>query len=190
MPNVAPFDRLIGPLKVYIAPEQEAEPSVDAAPAGNWAELGPTDGGQTMSYEGSIEYLRDDDHTGAVKGVRPEDDIIVTTNVVGLTLENIAQIFHDVANVSVDAGPPATKQVGLKRDYNPPTYAMLLRGEAHSPYGDFPAQFYIPRGYFDGEPEVSFMKDEGAGIEIEFHVIADDTQAAGDEFGWLTAQTA
>ena len=190
MPNVAPFDRLIGPLTVYIAPDGETEPAVNTAPAGNWSVFGPTDGGQTLSYEGSIEYLRDDDHTGAVKGVRPEDDIILTTVIVGLTLENIAQILHDVANVTTDAGPPAIKTTPLKRDYNPPAYAMLLRGEAHSPYGDFPAQFYLPRGYFDGEPEVAFTKDEGAGIEIEFHVIADDTQAAGDEFGWMTAQTA
>jgi len=190
MPNVAPYDRLVGPLTVYVAPDGETEPSVDTAPAGNWEVMGPTDGGQTFAYQGSIEYLRDDDHTGAVKGVRPEDDIVVTTTVVGLTLENLAQIFHDVANVVTDAGPPATKRIPMKRDYNPPSYAMLLRGEAHSPYGDFPAQIYFPRGYFDGEPEISFVKDEGAGVEIEFHVIADDSQAAGDEFGWMTAQTA
>lgn len=184
-----PFDRLIGPVDIYIGPVGETVPDVDTTPAGNWVEVGPTDGGQTLEHQGSAELLHDDDHTGPVKAVRPEEGLVMSTVIVGLTLENYARVLNTVSNVSTDAGPPAIKQIPMKRGYIPNEYAMLLRGEAHSPYGDLPAQYVLPRGFFDGEPAPTYVKDEGAGLEIEFMVLEDDAQATGDEMGYLQAQT-
>jgi hypothetical protein len=189
--NVAPFNQLVGALKVYIAPVGTAAPAVNAAPSGSWALLGPTDGGQQIAHMGALTYFRDDDHQGPVKAVRPEEDVRVSMTVVGLTLENYAAVLHTATNVDTDVGPPAIKSMPLKRGAGPTQYALLLRGTALSPYGAFPGQYIIPKGVFDGEPEPAFTKDSRAGLSVEFRALEDDTQAeAADSLGYLEVQTA
>lgn len=189
MATNTPFDRLIGPLTIYVAPVGEAFPDVSEVPAGNWGVLGPTDGGQTLTPSGALEYLRDDDHTGPVKAYRPEEDLILAAMLVGLTLENY-EIALNLDAVATEVGPPAIKSVNLKRGFFPDERAVVCRGEVQSPYGLLPAQYLLPRGVFDGEPEIAHTKEDGAGIEFEYHVLEDDTQAAGKEMGWIEAQTA
>jgi hypothetical protein len=186
-----PFNQLVGPLTVYIAAVGEAPPAVNAAPAGNWVKLGVTDGGQKIKHAGTLTYFRDDEHQGPVKAVRPEEEIIVTMTLVSLTLEQYAWTLHHSSQVTAAAGPPATKRMHLKRGATPTAFAMLLRGDALSPYGALPGQYVIPRGVFDGEPEPAFTKDARAGLEIEFHALEDDTQSdKKNSLGWLIVQTA
>jgi hypothetical protein len=191
MTNVAPFSQLIGALKVYVANVGATVPDVDEAPGVGWTLLGPTDGGQQLAHMGALTYFRDDDHQGPVKAVRPEEDVRLNMTVVGLTLENYARILHNAANVTSTVGPPAIKTMPLKRGASPTTYAMLLRGETMSPYGNFPGQYVIPKGVFDGEPEPSFTKDSRAALSVEFRALEDDTQADLDNsLGYLVVQTA
>lgn len=190
MANNTPFSRLIGPLSIYLGPVGEAVPAVNATPAGNWILLGPTDEEQTMQHMGELEYLRDNDHTGAVKAVRPEEDVVYAFKLVGLTLENYGRILNVVTEVESAGGPPATKTLRIKRGYYPTEYALLAKGSVLSPYGAFPGMYVIPRGVFDGEPEPTFTKDEGAALEVEFHALEDDTQGDADKsLGWLVVQT-
>jgi hypothetical protein len=189
--NLTPFNQLIGALKVYVAPFGTAVPDVDDAPGGGWTLLGPTDGGQQIAHMGALTYFRDDDHQGPVKAVRPEEDVRVSMTVVGLTLENYARILHAAGNVDTAAGPPATKTTHLKRGATPTQYAMLLRGTTMSPYGNFPGQYVIPKGVFDGEPEPAFTKDGRAALATEFRALEDDTQVDTDKsLGYLVVQTA
>lgn len=191
MTNVAPFNQLIGALKVYVAAVGAAVPDVDEVPGVGWTLLGPTDGGQQLAHMGALTYFRDDDHQGPVKSVRPEEDVRVNMTIVGLTLENYARVLSDAANVDTAAGPPAIKTMPLKRGATPTQYAMLLRGSAMSPYGNFPGQYVIPKGVFDGEPEPAFTKDSRAALAVEFRALEDDTQVDTDKsLGYLVVQTA
>lgn len=185
-----PFDMLTGPVTVYIAPATEAEPDVDETPAGNWTELGATDGEQTIAWTGDLELHRDNDHTMPVKATRPEQQLQITLPIVGLTLENLGYILNDVANVAEDAGPPAIKQLANARDFDLVEYSLLLKGSADSPYGAFPGQNYIPRCVAGGEPEIVRGKEGHPTAEVVFEVLADDDQSAGEEMGWATVQTA
>lgn len=190
MASTEPFDQLTGTLKIYIAPQGEAIPAVNTTPTGNWVELGATDGEQSLEHAGENTYFRDNAHQGPVKGVRPEEDVIAHFTVVGLTLENYARILHQVSQVTTAGGPPATKKIPLKRGATLTEYALLLRGEAMSPYGIFPAMYVIPRGVFDGQPQPTFAKDGRPALECDFYVLEDDSQADADRMGWLIAQTA
>lgn len=185
-----PYNRLAGTFTVYIAPTGEAEPAVDSAPAGNWEELGPTDDAQEISHGGALEYFRDNDHQGPVKAVRPEEMVTITMTIVGLDQENYAKVLHADSNVATDAGPPATKTMPVKRGFNPTEYAILLRGSSNSPYGDFPGQWYYPRAVAGGEPTPSYSRDGSPGLEVEWAVLEDDTESAGEEMGVWTVQTA
>lgn len=190
MPTNTPYTRLVGTWTVYVAPTGEAKPDVDDAPAGNWAELGPTDGEQSVANMGRLTYFRDNDNQGPVKAVRPEEEVVATFTLVGLSLENYATILHDSGNVSTDAGPPAIKSIGLQRGFDPNEYALLLRGSLDSPYGAFPGQIYIPRCVEDGEPTMTRARDGSPGLECEFHALEDSGEAAGETLGVWEVQTA
>lgn len=190
--NLVPFEQLAGViLRVYIhVTEGTAEPAVTADPtASGYVLLGSTDGGQTVNFGGAKTKFYDDDHQGPVKAVRPQEDVTIDTMLVDLTLETWARAIHAASLVTSAAGPPAVKRMPLKRGRTSERYAVVFRGAIGSPYGNFPAQFYLPIAEFDGEPAPAFAKDGRAGLDITIFPIEDDTQSAGNELGWLTAQT-
>lgn len=188
MASTEPFGRLVGTLTVYIAPAGEAEPAVNATPAGNWIEFGATDGEQSLEHTGDLVFFRDNDHQGPVKAVRPEEDVIVRFTIVNLTLENYARILSETSKVTTAAGPNS-KKLPFKRGHVPTEYALLLKGSAESPYGNYPAHYYIPRCVQASSPTQKRARGDSAALECAFQVLEDDTQAAGDEMGWMRAQT-
>jgi len=188
MATTTPFNQLTGVLQFYLAPKIEPEPAVNATPAGNWVLIGPTDGDQVITHGGAATQFRDNDHTLPVKAVRPEEDIMLNFTVVALTLENYAKLIAAIGNLTTAAGPNSTK-MPLMRGQTYAEYSLLLKGAAQSPYGIFPAQFYVPRCYQGSEPTPTWGKGNRPGLDCEFHVLADDTQSANDIGGWFRAQT-
>lgn len=189
MASMAPFAQLTGTLQVYLGPVGEPVPAVNATPTGNWYLLGPTDGNQTYQTNGKLKYFRDNDHQAPVKAVRADEELSILFTLVGLTLENWARILHSAALLTSVGGSPATRKMPLKRGATPTEYTMLFRGATLSPYGVFPGMFVIPRGVFDGEPKVVFARDGRPGVECDFSILEDDTQAIADRMGWLIVQT-
>lgn len=193
MANTEPFSLLTGPWDVYIAPNDgtaESKPDVDDAPAGNWVALGNTNGEQDFEHGGPLIKHYDNNHQGPVKTSRPQEDPMFTCTISSLTLENYGYILADVDDVVTAAGPPAIKSLNIKRGECPTEYSLLLRGEASSPYGNFPSQVYLPKVVQASEPTQSRSKGGSPELECEFVIIEDDDQSAGQELGWMEAQTA
>ncbi len=187
-----PFARIVGSAALWVAPVGESAPDVNAAPSGNWTLLGPTDGDQTVSHEGALELLYDNDHQGPVKATRPQEGKLFTFSLVGLTLEHYARVLSALSNIVDAGGSPAVRTIGLKRGFIPTEYALLFKGASHSPYGDFPAMYVVPRGVFGAEPEVTYTKEGGnsAALDCEFVALEDDdTALAINRLGYLIAQT-
>lgn len=190
MSGSEPFDQIVGPAQIYLATVGASIPAVNATPDSNWFLLGPTDGEQTVQHGGSLEFFNDNDHQGPVKATRPEEMKVFSFSVVGLTLEDYARVINAVADLVNAAGPPATRTMGLKRGFIPTEYAMLFKGASHSPYGDFPAMYVVPRGVFDGEPEPGYAKDGRAALDVDFTSLEDpDTATEANKLGYLIAQT-
>jgi hypothetical protein len=185
-----PFDQIVGPVTVYVGPASEPVPDVDTVPAGNWLELGALDGDVAMEWTQSVVYFSDNDHTGDIKAARESESLMVTLPLVGVTHINLATILSDAANIAVDAGPPAISTVPFKRGVTMVFYAILLVGAADSPFGNFPAFRYVPKGVFDGSPVETRSQAGRPVLEVVLHALEDITQAAGDELGWTSAQTA
>lgn len=196
MPTNIPYSRLSGVLRIYVAPFPEAVDTLDGAMAANWVELGPTDGAQTLKFIGGMEYFYDNDAIGPQKAVRPIAGFTVTATLVNLLPEEIAMALGEAPAdvVDDDAGGVSIRRFPLLRDFAPVEYAMTLRGGAQpvanvdSPFGIFPAQYYVPRGVFDGEPEFVRAKDGSPGLEFTFTALHDATQGAGLELGYFQAQ--
>lgn len=201
MADSTPYARLTGPWTFWVAPfttTAEAAPNLDAAVAGNWVALGNTEGDQSVAFQGALEAMRDNDHLGPVKHVRPEAGLRVTATVVHLTLETMARTLGmAVADVvGGTSGALTTKKLGLKLDFVPTRYSLLARGGAIvasntlSPYGAWPAQLYVPLGVFSGEATLTYSKAGSPGIEFNYMAEEDDNQSAGEQFGILLVQSA
>lgn len=190
MAAVNPFEQLTGALKVYIAPYGEDIPDVADDPAGNWVELGSTDGDQKIKHGGKTQTFRDNDHQGPVKIVRHEEDISIKFTLVDLTMEHYARVISEVGNVTTTTDTNGTniKKLPLKRGATIKEYALLFRGDALSPYGLYPGMYVIPRCVQTSEPEPTFGKNKRADLDVEFEVLEDDAQTTGDEMGWLVVQ--
>lgn len=184
-----PYSQIVGVCRLYLAAAGTAPPAVNATPGASWVELGATEGDQTVAKEGPLEYFYDNKHQGPVKSHRPQEDVFVRGTLVELTLEDVGRLISSVGNVTSAAGPPAVKKLPFRAGEAPTEYALLMRGAADSPYGNYPGQNYFPRGVFEGEFERVRSKTDRDAIEFEYHVLEDDTQADGYEMGWSEVQT-
>ena len=197
MPTNTPYSRLTGTLTTYIAAYGTAATDIDVAIPAAWTELGPTDGNQSVKILGSYEFFYDNDNLGPVKAVKPVAGVTVTATLVNMTPEQLAVVIGHAAADVVDHDTVATASVRLLplgKDFAANEFAMCLRGGAQpitnldSPFGAFPAQIYIPRGVFDGEPELVRAKDGSPGAEFTFTALVDPNAAAGRELGYFEAQ--
>lgn len=161
--NVAPYEILTGVGEIYLAPTGTAFPALDATPAGEWTHLGQTQDGVTVTLDQSIEEIRTDQETGPRKATRTEESLVLETKLVAHTLENLAFVLgNEVTDNPPGVGTIGTRAVGLYRGQVVKTYAILFRGT--SAYGDFPAQYEVPVGYFGGTLESEYTKDGNAAV--------------------------
>ena len=197
MATNTPYARLVGVWRIWTAASGTAIPDLDASPSGSWTELGRTDEDQTLNWTGSLTALTDNHTNGPVKHIRPEEGFSFGGSLVHMTLEDLATIFSKAAASvsSTTSGAYNIKQMGLKRGYLPNRFALLARGGAVeatntlSGYMAGEAQLYIPLGVFDGEPTATFSKGGSPALEFMFVAEHDDSQSAGNNFGYLQMRT-
>lgn len=185
-----PYQILVGVGTLYIAPANTAMPALTATPSGSWRSLGETEDGVTVSKTQSIEAFSSDQRTGNVKAVRTEEGVMIETNLKESTLENLADVVNGtITDTAPGAGTIGTRRLYLHKGADVAEYALLFRGD--SPYGDFPGQFYVPRGYMDDDIEMEFKKDENTLIPVKFMALEDLNAATEDErFGQALYQDA
>lgn len=183
------FAQIIGAAKIYIAPAGTTIPAINATPAAPWVELGATDGDQTFRILKETAYFSDNDTLGDSAARNNNGGVEVEFTLVGMTLENVARIINNVANVTTStSGGVNVKELGFGVEARPTEYALVMRGETQSSYGLYPAQNYVPRGVWDGDFEQTQGKDTRIEVDCTFHALSDCTQATGREFGWTQAQ--
>lgn len=188
-----PFARLVGTWIIYLGPAQEPKTNLDAVPAGNWLTIGVTDGDQVLRFTGSKTMFGDNSHTGPVKHVLPEEGCEFEFSLANLTLESLAKIKGMAAAdvITTTSGAYNVKRLPNKRGYIPTRYALLARGGAveatntMSAYLAGEAQLWIPQGVFDSEPDLTFGKGNSPTPTTVFTAEEDDTQSAGNQFGYL-----
>lgn len=185
-----PYEILVGVGTMYLAPAGETAPAVTAAPAGNWVSLGETDGGVKIRKMQNIETFTSDQRTGKVKAVRTEEGVEAETNLHEATLENLADVIGGtVTDTAPGSGTIGTRALKLHFGADVTEYALLFRGD--SPYGNFPGQFYVPRGFMDDDVEMEFVKDGKTLIPLKFIALEDlDAATEADRFGVVTYQDA
>jgi len=184
------YEVLVGVGSVYVAQVGTAFPALTATPSASWRDMGETQDGVTVTPDQTIEEIRTDQRTGAIDAVRTEEFVLVETKLVQHSMENLADSMGvSVIDTAPGSGAIGTRELPLYRGGWVNKYAMLYRGK--SPYGDYPAQFEIPRGYFGGATELPFAKDTNTPVPVEFHALEDLNAASeAERFGRVVAQDA
>ena len=193
-----PYEIIVSPLEVYLAPVGESFPDVDETPAGNWVLLGTNgkknyaEDGVTVSHEQTINQIRTLGTTGPAKVVRPEENLSIALILNDFSAEEYAKILNNVAvdDVAAASGTPGHRDITLRQGPDVALFALLCKGV--SPYGDsWAAQYEVPIVYQSENPAPIFNKGDAAGLACVFMAIEDPNAATDAErFGILSTQDA
>jgi hypothetical protein len=186
---MTPYEVVVGPYTVWVAPVGTAFPVTNANPSGSWIKLG-TNGtknydekGVTVTHTQNLQRWKPVGSTGNRKVWRDSEVSTIEFELVDATLEQIALVLNN-ASVSTQVGPPATKTISLQQGQNVAVYALLARG--NSPYNDsLNAQYQVPIAFQAANPAPNFGLSGPAGFACTWEFLEDPTSG----FGTLVAQT-
>ena len=193
-----PYEIIMSPYEVWLAPVGETFPLIDAVPAGNWAKLGTngmfnlSEDGITVTHEQTISKKRTLGSTGVTKVNRSEENLMIAMVLNDLSMEQYAKILNNVSvnDVAPGAATAGYREITMRQGRDVSTFALLCRGA--SPYGDsFNMQYQVPIVYQSENPAPVFNKTDAAGLALLFGAIEDPNAASDAErFGKLVAQDA
>lgn len=185
-----PYEILVGVGTLYIAPAGTAMTALGTTPSGAWIELGETDGGVKVTKTQNIETFSSDQRTGKVKAVRTEEGVTIEVNLQEATLENLANVVGgDVTDTAAGVSTIGKRSLPLHAGAEVDEFALLFRGD--SPYGNYPGQFYVPRGFMDDDVEMEFTKDGKTLIPVKFEALEYDAASTeAERFGVVEYQDA
>ena len=188
-----PYELIAAPAQVWLAPVGEAFPDINDAPTGNWALLGTSgdqdygEDGVVVTHEHTLAYHHFLGSTGPRKATRTREGLRIGLMLHDSALETLSDgVFNGNAVVTTAAGggEPGDKAIGMYQGLEVSEFALLLRGK--SAYGDWNAQYEVPKVVRDGAPAPVFSKGAVAGYAIEFVAIEDpDAATAPFRFGTL-----
>ena len=188
MANV-PYEVISSPFKVYITTGADAFTGILSTPSGGWTKLGTNGtrnqavGGVTIQHSQTFNKIRTEGHTGPVKAVRTEEELMIRLTLLDLSKE----VYSAVINGDTPAAQGTTgHDVSLSHGESTRELKLMVRG-ASPAANNRVAQFEVPRAYISSSPSVQFSKSVPAGIEFEFTALDDMTAlATGNRFGRLT----
>lgn len=193
-----PYEIIVSPFQVYLAPVGEAFPEVDDAPAGNWVLLGTNgkdnyaEDGVTVSHEQTLSVIRTLGTTGGIKVIRTEESLSISLVLFDISAEHYAEVLNGVTldDVAAAALTPGHRDITLRQGPDVAIFALLCKGV--SPYGDsWAAQYAVPIVYQGANPAPIYSKGDAAGLAISFMALEDQTAATrAERFGKLVSQDA
>ena len=175
---------IVAPFHVYIGDIGAAYPDVDVAPAAAvWGFLG--DGGDksqgedglVITHNQTIDKHRTGGRTGAVKATRSAEDLMLSFDLIDMTLEVYAKALNNAAitDIAAAVGVAGVKSIGLHQGRSVAEFAVLVRGD-DSPYaGGRSMQYELPRVVQVSSPAPGFNKAGMAMLKFEFEALETDT---------------
>lgn len=187
-----PFEVIAGAGAVFVAPNiAEAEPAIDAVPAGTWVELAAkediTEEGIAIRMPQAQSVIRAAGTTGPRKVFRTEEDLFVEFTVMDATAEAYARLLDNktVTDTAAGAGTAGHRAIDTLRGSTVKQWSLLVRLEDIAPYDDsaaairFNTQWWIPQATIEGEPETVYVKGEPVGLRFVFRAMQHTTSGFG-----------
>lgn len=166
----APYEIVIGPAEVYVAPVGEAFPDIDEAPAGNWLLVGLA-GADNYSEDGVIirrqvsnTLVRPLGSTVPVKAAITETGFEVEFTVMDLSPEAMQLAFggdeDDITSTVASSGVAGNDVFDIVTDPVPIHKAVLVRCNQSSFGNGFNTQFEVFSAFQTGSAEGTFSKSD------------------------------
>lgn len=179
-----------GPPKLYLAPFSPttgAEPApadtvaYGAAPGGNWADGGKTQGGITFQPSFENRDIETDQDDGPVGAFRHANGAVLTTPLLSATLADIKRMAGQALLTSGAAGGEDELGVGGGGPFVD-FYSVLLEGLAPGSTASAKKyrRLYIPKVTPSEAPEMGLKKDEEVVLGATWKAYIDEDQAAGE----------
>lgn len=191
-----PYEIVVGPQTLYLAPEGTPYPKIDEAPQAPWVMVGKSgtrnysEDGVSTTHSQTIAKIRTAGSIGAVKADRTDEDLTITVTLMDNTLESYSIALGGLAPSTTAAGEGTAgfKKLGLSRGETVKTYALLARGV--SAYNEaMAAQYEVPRCYQSANPNPVYRKGQGTGLLLTFDALEDLEAETDDErFGRIIMQ--
>ncbi len=187
MPNVEPFETIVGPGYVWIGPVGETMPDIDAVPAGNWFDWGHTDGPVVVTHGRALNTIFDNN------SALPQKEVLVTTsetvvfNIAQLDMEAYAKALQNagVTTVAAGGGDAGYKSFAIAPTHAP-QFAFLIRVPSGHEDGDM--QYEYERGTMAGDHALSYTRGDKTVIPMELHIL--ESRSVPGRFGVVRAFTA
>lgn len=166
----APYEVIVGPAEVYVAPVGEAFPDVDTAPGGNWDLVG-TLGSENYAESGVlVRSPRNTNPINVLGSTVPRKHVITTTgleiefDVIDASAEQVTLGYGvdpaDIVDDAAGVGTPGTRSFDIPTSPIPFQRAVLVRID-QSPYGEgLKSQLQIPAANQLGNAEGGFTKGD------------------------------
>src|SRR4030042_339760 len=113
-----PYEIIMAPFEVWVAPVGTAFPDVDESPAAAWTKLGSSgmdnmdEGGVTVTNGQTLATKRTLGSTGPVKVARTEEELTVSFTLFDMTAEQYAKALNNrtVTDPAAGSGAPGTRK--------------------------------------------------------------------------------
>lgn len=181
-----PYEVIVGPGQVWIAPVGTTFPTINQAPATEWISLGRTDGGVTIRHIEETEEITVDQSFLPVKEVVTRRAEEIEFALAEITLERYAKLLGDVTvtTQAAGSGTPGYKSLPIQASQNMARYAMLIR--VPSPYMDAYMQYEYAAVSPTGQKEIAYQKGEKSTLSTTWKALEDPSNPG--VFGTLRAQ--
>jgi len=193
---MTPYEILVTPFTVWLAPVGTAFPVVTAEPSSPWFKLGTNgnrnyeEGGVTVAHSRSFNKIRTAGATGPIKASLTEEDVMVRLTLLDMTLEQYTYALNNntVTTTAAGSGTAGTKKIGLSEGVNATReFALLARGI--SAYDEaMVAQYELGRVFSSGNAEPVFRKGEPAALALEFTALELASATAEERLGRFIEQ--
>lgn len=166
----APYEVMVGPAEVYVAPVGEPFPDVDEVPAGNWDLVGSLgsenygEDGVLLRFPRTMNDIRVLGSTTPRKHVITETGFEVEFDVIDATVEQLVLGYgvdpDDIVDTAAGVGTAGDRAFALPTSPIPFQRALLVRVN-QSPYMEGGnTQFEIPAANQGGNAEGGFTKGD------------------------------
>lgn len=188
-----PFEVVMAPLTLWLAPVTTAFPDVDEAPSGSWTKVGTSgdknyDTGVTVTHQQTITPWTPAGATMPRKVQRTAEGFMIGVTLADTSAAQYAKALNDAAvtQTAAGTGTPGYDSVPLYQGIGVATYALLARGLSPADES-MSAQYQVPIVYQGGEPAPVYDKGAPAALALQFMALYDeDSTGVGD----LIIQTA